>query len=219
MYKTQLEKTPDDVSGEIFPCLLNSIQEASKTVFDDKSDELLKFVQERSDVYGSFFERYGITEVFLDHIFTYQTVLIYSIQKNNRISNFKVGPLQLHEKDIRNQIGNNNFDTIKAAIEKNKQITHDRIISELTLGFWTTLFSKRYTQCKFQSVVKKVFKNCPKNQRNIKNIQTYVNHIRELRNRVCHYEKIIHYLDINQKYQNIQLCVSWISTDIASLTK
>ena len=51
---------------------------------------------------------------------------------------------------------------------------------------------KQDTQCKFQSVlVKKVLKDCPKNQRNIKNIQIYVNDIRELRNRVCHYEKII----------------------------
>ena len=60
-------------------------------------------------------------------------------------------------------------------IKQNKLITHDRIISELTLGFWTTLFSKKYTQYKFQSVlVKKVFKDCPKNQRNIKNIQILV---------------------------------------------
>ena len=51
---------------------------------------------------------------------------------------------------------------------------------------------KQDTQCKFQSVlVKKAFKDCPKKQRNIKNIQIYVNDIRELRNRVCHYEKII----------------------------
>ena len=116
---------PTDISGEILPCLLNSIQESSKIIFNDKSGELLKFVQERNDVYCSFFERYGITEVFFDHIFTYQTVLINSIQKNNTISTFKVGPLQLHEKDIRNQIGDNSFDTIKAALEKNKQIYTD----------------------------------------------------------------------------------------------
>ena len=35
---------------------------------------------------------------------------------------------------------------VKNRLQKqNKQITHDRIISELTLGFWTTLFSKKYT--------------------------------------------------------------------------
>lgn len=87
-----LKKTP----GEILPCLLNSIQEASRTVFDNKPDELLKFVQERSDVYCEFFERYGITDVFFNHIFTYHTVLINSIQKNNKISYFKVDPLNLH---------------------------------------------------------------------------------------------------------------------------
>jgi len=120
-----LKKTPEEISGEILPCLLNSIQEASRTIFDNKPDELLKFVQERSDVYCEFFERYGITDVFFNHIFTYHTVLINSIQKNNKISYFKVAPLNLHEKDIRNEIGDNNFDTIKAALEKNKQIYID----------------------------------------------------------------------------------------------
>ena len=92
IFKIYLKKTPE----EILPCLLNSIQEASRTVFDNKPDELLKFVQERSDVYCEFFERYGITDVFFNHIFTYHTVLINSIQKNNKISFFKVDPLNLH---------------------------------------------------------------------------------------------------------------------------
>ena len=75
-----LRKTPDNISGEILPCLLNTIQGVSKTVFDDKSDELIKFVQNRGDVYCEFFERYGITETFFNNIFKFQTVLIYSIQ-------------------------------------------------------------------------------------------------------------------------------------------
>ena len=119
-----IKKTPEDISGEIFPCLLNTIQGVFKTVFNEKSDDLLKFAQDRSDVYCDFFERYGITDVFFEHIFTYQTVLINSIQ-NNKISNFKVSPLMLHEKDIRNEIGDNNFENIKAALEKNKQIYMD----------------------------------------------------------------------------------------------
>ncbi len=105
-------------------------------------------------------------------------------------------------------------------LKQNKTITHDRIISELTLGFWTTLFSKRYNQYKFQSIlVKKVFTDCPKDQRNIKNIQIRVNEIRELRNRVCHYENIIRYLDIKDKYNNIQTCISWISIKLAKIIR
>ena len=105
-------------------------------------------------------------------------------------------------------------------IKQNKTITHDRIISELTLGFWTTLFSKRYTQYKFQSyLVKNVFRNCPKSQRNIKNIQIYVNDIRELRNRICHYERIIHIPDIKQKYKAIQTYISWISPELSKFLR
>ena len=105
-------------------------------------------------------------------------------------------------------------------VKQNKSITHDRIISELTLGFWTTLFSKRYNQYKFQSVlVKNVFQNCPKSKRNIKNLQVCVDEIRELRNRVCHYENIIHYPDITQKYKNIKICISWISVEISKIIR
>ena len=118
------------------------------------------------------------------------------------------------DKDSRHKIN----EVKNRLVKQNKSITHDRIISELTLGFWTTLFSKRYNQYKFQSVlVKNVFQNCPKSKRNIKNLQVCVDEIRELRNRVCHYENIIHYPDITQKYKNIKICISWISVDISKI--
>lgn len=110
---------------------------------------------------------------------------------------------------------------VKNRLQKqNKQITHDRIISELTLGFWTTLFSKKYNQCKFQSyLVKKVFVNCPKSQKSIQNIQVYVNEIRELRNRVCHYERICHYPDIKERHERLLECTEWISPAVAKIAK
>lgn len=110
---------------------------------------------------------------------------------------------------------------VKNRLQKqNKQITHDRIISELTLGFWTTLFSKKYNQCKFQSyLVKKVFVNCPKSQKSIQNIQVYVNGIRELRNRVCHYERICHYPDIKERHERLLECTEWISPAVAKIAK
>ena len=110
---------------------------------------------------------------------------------------------------------------VKNRLQKqNKQITHDRIISELTLGFWTTLFSKKYNQYKFQSyLVKKVFVNCPKSQKSIQNIQVYVNEIRELRNRVCHYERICHYPDIKERHERLLECTGWISPVVLKIAK
>ena len=104
---------------------------------------------------------------------------------------------------------------VKNRLQKqNKQITHDRIISELTLGFWTTLFSKKYNQYKFQSyIVKKVFVNCPKSQKSIQNIQVYINEIRELRNRVCHYP------DIKERHERLLECTEWISPAVAKIAK
>lgn len=103
---------------------------------------------------------------------------------------------------------------------KQHPITHDRIISELSLGFWTALFSKKYTQCEFQGyLIKKVFKNCPKESRNIKNIQRIVDSTRELRNRICHYERISHLPNLQTKHDNLLESIKWISLEIFSLAE
>ena len=43
--------------------------------------------------------------------------------------------------------------------KKGKPVTHDRIVSELTFGFWTSLLTPRYSQASFQSkIIKTVSK-------------------------------------------------------------
>ena len=101
---------------------------------------------------------------------------------------------------------------------KNHPVTHGRIVSELSLGFWTALFSKKYAQCAFQGyMIARVFKNCPKSKRSIKNIQKNVDEIRELRNRICHYERISHFPNLQMRHDNILECIKFISTEIYSL--
>ncbi len=95
--------------------------------------------------------------------------------------------------------------------KKGKSITHDRIISELTLGFWTSLITTKYSQAAFQSyILKNCFKRCPPKKRSIKNMQSIFDRIRILRNRVSHYERVIHWKDLQAQHNQLLQCIYWL---------
>ena len=109
----------------------------------------------------------------------------------------------------------------KNKITKNgKSVTHARMIAELTLGFWTSLITTRYSQSKFQShVIKRCFKNCPPRSRSIKNLQETLNKMRHLRNRVSHYERIIHWKDLLAQHGQLLECIRWMDGTAHILAK
>lgn len=43
--------------------------------------------------------------------------------------------------------------------------------------------------------------------------------IRELRNRVFHHERIIHWKDLNQQHESILEVIAWMNTDLAEMAK
>ena len=105
-------------------------------------------------------------------------------------------------------------------IRNGKSVTHDRMIAELTLGFWTSLVTTRYSQSKFQShVIKRCFKNCPVRSRSIKNLQETLNKMRLLRNRVSHYERIIHWKDLSAQHGQLLECIRWMDGTAHILAK
>ncbi|AEB27220.1 hypothetical protein FNFX1_0272 [Francisella cf. novicida Fx1] len=83
-----------------------------------------------------------------------------------------------------------------ALLEKRKElITHDKLVAELNFGFWTSLFSKAYDKQMRISNLTKIFNNLPNKQEKLVNrhlLGQKLNKIRIFRNRVFHYEKIIH---------------------------
>lgn len=98
-----------------------------------------------------------------------------------------------------------NINAAKKKIQKRKKsITHDRVVSELTLGFWTSLFSKRYAQEKFQPyIIKQCFRNAAKAERSATSLWSNLEKIRHLRNRVFHYERLIHWKDLKARHEKL----------------
>lgn len=114
-------------------------------------------------------------------------------------------------------------DQIKTAkskiIASKKPITIDKLVSELTLGFWTSLFNKKYAR-DFWKPLMYAFPMLKKEQKNRNTIAFKLNSIRKFRNRIFHYEPICNDLNILEMNHNSVLeILQWINTDIVLWTK
>jgi hypothetical protein len=117
--------------------------------------------------------------------------------------------------DIPNLLLANEFERVSAAkrrlTEALKPADPGRIVAELTIGFWASLFSAGYTNKIVYPIVNAVFSHAPKNARTQRAISARLQAIRNLRNRVFHHEPIAHWPNLQKDHQEIVETISWIS--------
>jgi len=96
-------------------------------------------------------------------------------------------------------------------------IGNDRIISELSFGFWTALFRKDYATTMRIKTIKSIFPNLP-NQKTKFIDRNYIdkklNHIRIFRNRIFHHEKIINKTEFANIENDILEILEYFDTDV-----
>jgi hypothetical protein len=117
----------------------------------------------------------------------------------------------LLEPEQRKQVAN-----VKQRIQtRGDTVTPDRVVSELTLGFWVTILSRNYATRLWQgyppSALRMAFPRVPKRQRQRATIQQHYNAIRELRNRVFHHEPLFDDHLLTQRHAAIYQGIGWIS--------
>lgn len=96
-------------------------------------------------------------------------------------------------------------------IRRGHPITHGRIVAELSLGFWTSFISKKFSQHQYQGFIfKNAFPNCPKYMRTPKAMQKRFENFRNLRNRISHCERIIHYKNLSNVRSEILESIKWV---------
>ncbi|WP_116139666.1 hypothetical protein [Trinickia diaoshuihuensis] len=105
-------------------------------------------------------------------------------------------------------------DRIQAAYSKllrrREPTTPDKVVAELTFGFWATLFNVEF-QHTLWSPLRKAFPNCPKLQRQRKTVAALVNTLRDMRNRAFHHEPVLWLSpDVGTVYEDGLKLVSWI---------
>ncbi|MEY4569058.1 MAG: hypothetical protein RLZZ398_497 [Verrucomicrobiota bacterium] len=101
---------------------------------------------------------------------------------------------------------------------QNKPFAPGRIVAELTFGFWTAFFNKRSAQNRdIIQLTTRVFHSAPKSQRDIRSLNRRFTLLRELRNRVFHHERIIHWVDLDTRHAAMLETIGWISNELQEL--
>lgn len=67
-------------------------------------------------------------------------------------------------------------------------VTHDRVVAELSFGFWWSLLESRYNRSLWQPALQFAFEGEVRRQR----LHDELNHLRLLRNRIAHHEPLFH---------------------------
>ena len=99
-------------------------------------------------------------------------------------------------------------------------INPDKVVAELTFGFWCSLCDTRYEhkQILWPKLLRHPpLKQLPKRQRQRKQLSRAVNRLRQLRNRVFHHEPIWHWKDLLQRHTDAIELLQWFNPEAARM--
>jgi hypothetical protein len=105
---------------------------------------------------------------------------------------------------------------------RGEKISKSKIIAELSFGFWVNLFKRPYSKKLRTNDLKKIFLNLPpKNEKLINREILYkeLNHIRNFRNRVFHYEKVLNKDDYNSIFNEIHEILKYFNEELVEYTQ
>lgn len=98
--------------------------------------------------------------------------------------------------------------------QRGEMVSPDKIIAELTFGFWVTLLNSEYELVLWKGL-RLAFPHMPKKDRKRKNVSSPCNALRKLRNRVFHHESICWDLDyITDLHNRLVMVLGWMNADI-----
>lgn len=103
---------------------------------------------------------------------------------------------------------------IRHISQRGEMVSPDKIVAELTFGFWVTLLNSEYELILWKGL-RLAFPHMPKKDRKRKNISSPCNALRKLRNRVFHHESICWDLDyITEIHSRLVMVLGWMNLDI-----
>lgn len=95
-----------------------------------------------------------------------------------------------------------------------------RIVAELTFGFWVGFFTRPHmTSGLAYHLAKTTFTHAPKAERNVPLLAARWQKVRDLRNRVFHHERILHWRDLEAQHLQILQLIGWLNPELEALTR
>ena len=102
----------------------------------------------------------------------------------------------------------------KQIIGRHETVTPSKIVAELTLGFWVSLFNAEYELILWKPL-RRAFPYLPKNLRQRKYVSAPLNSFRAFRNRVFHNESICWSMKrISEIHDQLYTIMGWINKDL-----
>ncbi len=142
-----------------------------------------------------YFYNIKISSILYAHLSIFEVVLRNKIAKHlsDNFQNWFLNDSNFNQRILSSRESNFIRQANERLAQDEKKITEDSVISELTLGFWVTLFKKHNSQSvwsifKYKNLFSGEFK-----KKKISEIYKILNDIRYIRNRISHYEQIITY--------------------------
>ena len=106
----------------------------------------------------------------------------------------------------------------KAELQKReKPEDPDRLVAQLSLGFWTSLLGTDYEQRLWPRLLIFAFPYMPKRQRTRQHAAHRLHQILKLRNRISHHEPIYRQTNLVQLHDDLQETIGWISPKLLGL--
>ncbi len=108
------------------------------------------------------------------------------------------------------------LDEARASLKERstRPLTHDRIVQELSFGFWTSLLNSKY-ETLFHGIGEKVFPALPSRTRKVASVR--FENIRSLRNRIFHFRRIWNRPNLKKDYTEILETIDWINSNARRL--
>jgi hypothetical protein len=107
----------------------------------------------------------------------------------------------------------------KATLGRNrKPLTPGRMVAELTFAFWTGFFNNAHARTGTGAFLSQsAFPHAPATEQYQAKLDRRWQDIRDLRNRVFHHERILHWRDLDARHQAILEIVAWMSPELHDL--
>ncbi|NLT71289.1 MAG: hypothetical protein GXX91_11425 [Verrucomicrobiaceae bacterium] len=94
-------------------------------------------------------------------------------------------------------------------VKQNKPPAPGRMVAELTFGFWTGFFNKAHGQTGIgHFLAGAIYPHAPHKARDLNKLGVRWGQIRDLRNRVFHHERILHWKDLDARHRAILEIIS-----------
>jgi hypothetical protein len=100
---------------------------------------------------------------------------------------------------------------IRYLAKRGHPITQDRMVQEMSFGFWTSLLSRHYEVLIFRNIAAGAFPGMTRAMRTRDNVSRRIESIRKLRNRIFHFRRIWNRLDLLAEFDGILEAIDWLN--------